>query len=80
MALTADTAISMIWVWLTLAGTLVFLALVIVVGLCKIAAAAAEEARRALEDERWATTPPTRARADEEVPALRQFARLKSKR
>lgn len=70
----------MIWVWLTLAGTLVFLALVIVVGLCKIAAAAAEEARRALEDERWATTPPTRARADEEVPALRQFARLKSKR
>ena len=76
----ADTAISMIWVWLTLAGTLVFLALVIVVGLCKIAAAAAEEARRALEDERWATTPPTRTRADEEVPTLPQLARLKSKR
>jgi hypothetical protein len=70
----------MLWVWLTVAGTLVFFALVVVLALCKIAAAAAEEARRALEDERWAITPPARTPADEELSTVRQLARLRSNR
>jgi len=69
----------MIWVWVAIGGV-ASLALVVVLALCKIAALAAEEARRALVDERWATTGPTRAAEDEEPAEMPQVYPLRSKR
>jgi heme exporter protein D len=77
---TADTGITMFFVWLTMACTLVCLAVVVVIALCRIAAMAAEHARRALEDEHWATIAPTRTRARDDALALPQVARLRSNR
>jgi hypothetical protein len=69
----------MIWVWVTIGGLALF-ALVVLLALCKIAALAAEEARRALVDERWATMGPTRAAADDEPAEMPQVSPLRSKR
>jgi hypothetical protein len=57
----------MIWVLIAISLLLASLALIVVLALCKITALAAEKARQALEDERWAIAPPTRTPADEDV-------------
>ena len=70
----------MVWVWLAVACILASLAVVVAHALCKIAALGAEEARRALEDERWAVAPPNRTATDADVPGQSQEAPLRSKR
>lgn len=70
----------MISVWIAIACSLASLALIVALALCKITALAAEKARRALEDERWALTPPTRTPAGEDVPLLSHEAPARSKR
>jgi hypothetical protein len=70
----------MISVWIGIACFLASVALIVVLALCKIAALAAEEARRALEDERWATIPPTRTPADQHVLVVFHEASARSKR
>jgi hypothetical protein len=70
----------MISVLIAIAFSLASLALIVVVALCKITAMAAEKARQALEDERWAIAPPTRTPADEDVPLPFHEAPARSKR
>jgi hypothetical protein len=70
----------MISVWIEIPFFLASLAVILALALCKIAALAAEEARRALEDERWATIPPTRTPADLDDLVLFHEAPARSKR
>jgi hypothetical protein len=70
----------MISVWIEIPFFLASLALILALALCKIAALAAEEARRALEDERWAIIPPTRTLADQDVMVLFHEVPARSKR
>jgi hypothetical protein len=70
----------MIWVWITIACSLASLALIITLALCKITALAAENARRALEDERWALSPPTRTPTGDDLVQPLHEAPARSKR
>jgi hypothetical protein len=70
----------MISVLIAIACSLALLALIVVLALCKIAGMAAEKARQALEDERWALAPPTRTPADEDVPLPFHEVPARSKR
>jgi hypothetical protein len=70
----------MIWVLVAIVCILVSRAVVFALALCKISAMAAEDARRALEDEGWALTPPTRMVAQEQFLQQSQEAPLRSKR
>jgi hypothetical protein len=70
----------MIWVWVAIGFSVVSLTLVFALALFKVAAHAADEAQRAVQDERWASVPPTRAHADEDAAVEDQVVPLKSKR
>jgi heme exporter protein D len=72
----------MIWVWVAVGFSVVSLTLVFALALLKVAAHASNEAQRAVQDELWASAPPTRARAhaEDDAAVQDQVVPLKSKR